>query len=199
METYTCQSPAPLYFQPFISNIKKQHNGHTKIKKIELVIPAYRMHSQSFLNVLDGISEEDALKRVENKTNHIVWMAGNFINMRYGLGAVLGLPVQDPYNDLFFQGKALDESFNYPSLADLKKNFHEISSRVYQKLFETTDEELDEIFEIGMNIPFIKETKLNFVGMCIGREDYLCGQIGLMRRILDYPGMKYDVDENLKY
>lgn len=170
-----------------------------KSKKIELVIPAYRMHSQSFLNVLDGISEEDALKRVENKTNHIVWMAGNFINMRYGLGAVLGLPVQDPYNDLFFQGKALDESFNYPSLADLKKNFHEISSRVYQKLFETTDEELDEIFEIGMNIPFIKETKLNFVGMCIGREDYLCGQIGLMRRILDYPGMKYDVDENLKY
>lgn len=93
----------------------------------------------------------------------------------------------------------MDESFNYPSLADLKKNFHEISSRVYQKLFETTDEELDEIFEIGMNIPFIKETKLNFVGMCIGREDYLCGQIGLMRRILDYPGMKYDVDENLKY
>ncbi|WES99374.1 DinB family protein [Chryseobacterium arthrosphaerae] len=170
-----------------------------KSKKMELVIPAYRMHSQSFLNVLDGISEEDALKRVENKTNHIVWMAGNFINMRYGLGAVLGLPVQDPYNDLFFQGKALDESFNYPSLADLKKNFHEISSRVYQKLFETTDEELDEIFEIGMNIPFIKETKLNFVGMCIGREDYLCGQIGLMRRILEYPGMKYDVDENLKY
>ncbi|MEE6126202.1 DinB family protein [Chryseobacterium arthrosphaerae] len=170
-----------------------------KSKKIELVIPAFRMHSQSFLNVLDGISEEDALKRVENKTNHIVWMAGNFINMRYGLGAVLGLPVQDPYNDLFFQGKALDESFNYPSLADLKKNFHEISSRVYQKLFDITDEELDEIFEIGMNIPFIKETKLNFVGMCIGREDYLCGQIGLMRRILDYPGMKYDVDENLKY
>ncbi|MGG7468529.1 DinB family protein [Chryseobacterium arthrosphaerae] len=170
-----------------------------KSKKMELVIPAYRMHSQSFLNVLDGISEEDALKRVENKTNHIVWMAGNFINMRYGLGAVLGLPVQDPYNDLFFQGKALDESFNYPSLADLKKNFHEISSRVYQKLFDITDEELDEIFEIGMNIPFIKETKLNFVGMCIGREDYLCGQIGLMRRILDYPGMKYDVDENLKY
>lgn len=105
METYTCQSPAPLYFQPFISNIKKQHNGHTKIKKIELVIPAYRMHSQSFLNVLDGISEEDALKRVENKTNHIVWMAGNFINMRYGLGAVLGLPVQDPYNDLFSREK----------------------------------------------------------------------------------------------
>lgn len=170
-----------------------------KSKKIELITPAYRMHTQSFINVLDGISEEDALKRIENKTNHIVWMAGNFVNMRYGLGWVLGLQEQDPNNDLFFQGKALDESYQYPTLADLKKNFHDISSKVYQKLLEVTDEELDEIFEIGMNIPFIKETKLNFVGMGIGREDYLCGQIGLMRRILDYPGMKYDVDENIKY
>ncbi|WP_185289916.1 DinB family protein [Chryseobacterium lactis] len=170
-----------------------------KSKKMELVIPAYRMHSQSFMNVLEGISEEDALKRIENKTNHIVWMAGNFVNMRYGLGWVLGLQKQDPNNDLFFQGKALDENIQYPTLADLKKNFHDISAKVYQKLSEVSDEELDEIFEIGMNIPFIKETKLNFVGMCIGREDYLCGQIGLMRRILNYPGMKYDVDENLKY
>lgn len=170
-----------------------------KSKKIEIIIPAYRMHTQSFVNVLDGISEEDALKRIENKTNHIVWMAGNFVNMRYGLGAVLGLIEQDPYNELFFQGKALDESYKYPTLADLKKNFHDISVKVYQKLLEVTDEELDEIFEIGMNIPFIKETKLNFIGMCIGREDYLSGQIGLMRRILGYPGMKYDVDKNLTY
>ncbi|AZA76948.1 DinB family protein [Chryseobacterium sp. G0186] len=170
-----------------------------KSKKIELIIPAYRMHTQGFMNVLDGISEEDGLKRIENKTNHIVWMAGNFVNMRYGLGWVLGLQEQDPNNDLFFQGKTLDETIQYPSLADLKKNFHEISPKVYQRLWETTDEELDEIFEIGMNIPFVKETKLNFAGMCIGREDYLCGQIGLMRRILNYPGMKYDVDENINY
>lgn len=168
-------------------------------KKMEVIIPAYRMHSQNFINVLDGISEEDALKRIENKTNHIVWMAGNFVNMRYGLGWVLGLQEQDPYNDLFFQGKALDESIKYPTLADLKTNFHEISAKVYQKQLEVSDEELEEIFEIGMNIPFVKETKLNFAGMCIGREDYLCGQIGLMRRILNYPGMKYEVDENLKY
>ncbi len=72
-----------------------------KSTKVELVIPAYRMHTQSFINVLDGISEEDALKRIENKTNHIVWMAGNFVNMRYGLGGVLGLQEQDPNNDLF--------------------------------------------------------------------------------------------------
>jgi hypothetical protein len=76
-------------FSNLISDLtKNQNNGHTKIKKNRDHYPAYRMHTQSFVNVLDGISEEDALKRIENKTNHIVWMAGNFVNMRYGLGAV---------------------------------------------------------------------------------------------------------------
>jgi hypothetical protein len=87
-------------------------------------------------------------------------MAGNFVNMRYGLGSVLGLQGEDPYNDLF-SGKALNESLKYPTLAELKENFHS-TAEVFQKLHEVTDEELDEIFEIGMNIPFIKETKLNF-------------------------------------
>ncbi|REC50266.1 DinB family protein [Chryseobacterium pennipullorum] len=170
-----------------------------KSKKIEIILPAYRMHTQSFINVLDGISEEDALKRIENRTNHIVWMAGNFVNMRYGMALVLGIQGEDPYNELFFQGKALDENIQYPTLAELRENFHDISAKVYQKLRDVTDEELDEIFEMGMNIPFVTENKLNFLGMGIGREDYLCGQIGLMRRILNYPGMKYDMDENLTY
>jgi len=66
-------------------------------------------------------------------------------------------------------------------------------------LLQVDDAKLAEIFTINMNIPFIEENKLNFIGMCVGREDYLAGQIALMRRLLHYPGMKYDVDEEIKY
>jgi hypothetical protein len=59
--------------------------------KLDIVIPAFRAHSQTFVMVLDGISEEDAKKRIDGKTNHIIWMVGNFVNMRYSLGWVLGL------------------------------------------------------------------------------------------------------------
>ncbi len=37
-----------------------------KSLKLEVIIPAYRMHTQTFLNVLDGITEEDALKRIND-------------------------------------------------------------------------------------------------------------------------------------
>lgn len=170
-----------------------------KSKKLDVIIPAFRGHSQNFLLVLDGISDDDARKRIEGKTNHIIWMAGNFLDMRYALANVLGLDVENPQGELFFQGKALDENFVYPTLQALKENFHHISPLVYNRLLEISDEDLEKDFEMGMNIDFFPENVLNFVGMCIGREDYLCGQIGLMRKILGYEGMKYDFDVDMKY
>lgn len=170
-----------------------------KSKRLDIIIPAFRGHSQNFLLVLDGISEDDAKKRIEGRTNHIIWMSGNFLDMRYALGNVLGLDLKNPHNDLFFQGKALDENLDYPTLKELKDSFHQISPLIYKKLLEISDEDLDKDFPMGMNIDFFPENVLNFVGMCIGREDYLCGQIGLMRRILGYEGMKYDFDKDLKY
>lgn len=56
-----------------------------------IVIPAYRMHSQMFNNMLDGIQETDAQTRIENKTNHFTWMLGNLVNSRYWLAGILGM------------------------------------------------------------------------------------------------------------
>ena len=35
--------------------------------KLDIIIPAFRGHSQNFLMALDQISEGDALKRIEEK------------------------------------------------------------------------------------------------------------------------------------
>lgn len=168
-------------------------------KKLDIIIPAYRMHSQSFKNAIDGITEEAALKRIDNNTNHVVWMTGNLVNCRYWIGSMLGLEDKDPYADLFKEGRALDESLGYPTLEEQKKNFAAISPKVYEKLLAATDEQLDKAFPFGMNISFVEENVLNMIGMCIGREDYLLGQIGLMRKLLGLKGMSYDIDNNLKY
>lgn len=48
------------------------------------------VHSQIFFNALDGITEEMALERNNGKTNHVVWMTGNFINCRYWLADLMG-------------------------------------------------------------------------------------------------------------
>jgi hypothetical protein len=172
---------------------------NAKSKKLEIIIPAYRMHSQSFKNALDGITEEAALKRIDNNTNHVVWMAGNLVTCRYWIGGMLGIEEKDPYDEFFKEGRALDESLKYPTLKDLKESFAAISPKVYQKLLSATDEQLEKEAPVGMNIPFVEENVLNMTGMCIGREDYLLGQIGLMRKLLGLKGMSYDIDKDLNY
>ncbi len=166
---------------------------------LAIVIPAYRMHSQMFNNMLDGVQEADALTRIENKTNHFAWMVGNLVNCRYWLAGILGIPDKDPNEDLFKDAKALDTSAKYPSLDELKKQWHKISPLVYQKLLSVDETELAKAHEFGMNISYVEENKLNMVGMCIDRESYLFGQLGLMRKMLDYGAVKYDTDDHLSY
>ena len=170
-----------------------------KSKKLAIVIPTYRMHSQSFKNALAGISEEAALQRIDNNTNHVVWMVGNFISCRYWVGNMLCVDEKDPHDELFREGKALDESLQYPSLEALKQVFTTISPLVYKKLLVATDEQLEQGNSFGMNIPFVEENVLNMIGMCVGREDYLLGQIGLMRKLLGLKGMSYDMDADMNY
>ena len=166
---------------------------------LEIVIPGYRMHTQMFNNMLDGIKEEDAQKRIENKTNHVTWMVGNLVNCRYWLANILGIADKDPHEELFKDAKALDVNAQYPSLDELKKAWHKISPVLYQKLLSIKDTELQEDFNFGMDIPFVENSKLNVVGMSLDRESYIFGQLGLMRKILGLQGVKYDVDESLDY
>lgn len=168
-------------------------------KSLAIVIPAYRMHSQMFNNMLDGIRQQDAQTRIDNKTNHFAWMVGNLVNSRYWLAEVLGMPEKDPNEDLFKDAKALDPHAQYPSLNDLKEQWHKISPVLYQKLLSVDETELEQPYDFGMNISYVEENKLNMVGMAIDRESYLFGQLGLMRKVLNYGAVKYDKDDHLSY
>ena len=170
-----------------------------KSTKLQIIIPAYRMHTQSFRNALVGISEEAARQRIDNKTNHVIWMAGNLVNCRYWIAALLGIDEKDPYEEWFTEARALDENLPYPNLEQLVRSFHHISPLVYRKLLEASDEQLAEPVSFGMGMPFVEENVLNLIGMSIGRTDYLLGQIGLMRKLLGLQGMGYDIDESVGY
>lgn len=166
---------------------------------LEITIPVYRMQTQMFDNMLADIKEEDALKRIENRTNHITWMIGNLVNCRYWLASVLGIEEKDPNKELFEDAKALDESLTYPTLEQLKTQWHLISPILYERLLSITDNELKEPYTIGFKVDFFLENKLNMAGMAADRLSYLYGQLGLMRRILGYPGVNYETNKELNY
>src|SRR5690606_8617909 len=116
-------------------------------RSLAVIIPGYRMHSQTFNNMLDGIREADAQMRIDNKTNHFTWMVGNMVNCRYWLAGILGMTEKDPNDDLFKDAKALDIQAKYPSLDELKTEWHKISPLLYQKLLHMEEAELMDAYE----------------------------------------------------
>ena len=166
---------------------------------LKVIIPVYRMHTQNFDNVLAGIKDSDAAIRVEGKTNHILWMVGNLVNSRFWLADILGLPDKDPNEELFAMAKALDPNASYPDLKTLHTRWHTISPKVYEKLLSVNDTTLDEAYPIGMQTDYLIENKRNMIAMAVDRESYLLGQLGLMRKIFGYPGMKYDTNKDINY
>ena len=170
-----------------------------KSNLLMLSIPYYRMQTQMFDNAIAGITEEDATRRIEDRTNHIVWMVGNMVNCRYWLANVLGISDQDPNEHLFKDARALDTNAKYPSLEALRAEWHKISPKLFDKLLTLDDTQLLEPFEFGMQVDFVEENKLNMVGMCLDRVSYLTGQVGLMRKALGLESMKYDMNSDIKY
>lgn len=169
-------------------------------KMLEMIISGFRMQTQMFDNMLNGVKEEDALRRIEGRTNHITWMVGNLVNCRYWLANVLGITDKDPHADLFENARSLDEKFHYPSLKELKDEWHKISPELYRRLLSLTEAELLQHYDFGMmKVDFIEENKLNLIGMAVDRQSYLYGQLGLMRKILGYEGVKYDINKELDY
>ncbi len=166
---------------------------------LKIVIPGYRWHTQMFDNMLKDISNEDAAKRIEGRTNNIIWTLGNLVNCRYWMANILGIEDKDPSDHLFKEGKAYDTAAEYPSLEDFKKNWHAISKKLYDRLMSVTDEVLNERYEFGMKVDFMEENRLNMIGMGVDRCSYLLGQLGLLRRAVANVGTSYDLDSNINY
>lgn len=170
-----------------------------KSSSLKIVIPGYRWHTQMFDNMSKDISDADAAKRIEGRTNNIVWVLGNLVNCRYWLANVLGIEEKDPNDELFKEGRAYDANATYPTVEEFKKSWHNISEKLYNKLLSVSDEELSEPFSFGMKVDFFEENKLNMVGMTIDRTSYLLGQLGLLRRAIANLGTSYDVNNDIKY
>ena len=151
------------------------------------LIVLYDMQTTYFASVIDGISDPDAHKRLDTKANHIAWLAGSLVHQRFEIANELGVDLQPPHDDLFKNGKGIQDGLTYPSLVDYKKDWDQITPLLRDALMQVSDERLDQLFEMpGMSFPIF-----DLVAFSIYREANMIGQIALWRRLLGYEAMKY--------
>ena len=161
-----------------------------KSNRIEPLLFLYDLHTELFPNVITGITADDAHKRLDSKANHVAWIAGSLVQQRVDLVNDFGGKAELQAKELFSNFQGIKDDVRYPELETYNKDWQIVSKALRDILTETTDEKLDSIYKIPdmpeMDMPFF-----DMVGYSIHRESYLIGQIGLWRRLLGYPAMKY--------
>ena len=164
-------------------------------KKIEVkdsrlygLMVLYDMHSDFYGKVLEGISDESALNRLDTNANHIAWLAGSMLQERFELASWFGTKLQQKHHKLFENHQGIKDGFKYPSLGDFTEDWIKISPILRDILAQLTTEKTDSIFEMeGM-----KMTHFEWLSFDMYREANIIGQLVLWRRLLGYPAMKYD-------
>jgi hypothetical protein len=149
----------------------------------------YDMHTTYYHSVLEGIANEDAIKRLDTKANHIAWLAGSLLQERYELANLFGVEVKSSAHELFKHHQGIKEDQKYPALKTYEEEWDKISPVLRDKLLNATEEELDKILDFpveGMSFPMFEMVSFNTY-----REANCIGQIALWRRLLGYEAMKY--------
>lgn len=148
----------------------------------------YDMQTTFYHSVLDGINDEDALRRLDTKANHINWLAGSLLQERFELANLLGVDLKSDADELFKHHQGIKD-LAYPPLKNYKEEWDKISPILREKLVNVTDEELDKVIDFPveqMSFPLFEMVSFNTY-----REANCIGQIALWRRLLGYDAMKY--------
>ncbi len=148
----------------------------------------YDMQTKYFDSVLDGVSDNDALKRLDTKANHIAWLTGSMVQERFEIANMHGHNLKPAGHELFTNNKGIQDDVTYPTLDTYKNNWQTITPILREVLMNISDQKLDETFEM---MPGWKLSHFELITFLIYREANIIGQLALWRRFLNYDAMKY--------
>jgi len=156
---------------------------------LQVLINLYDYHTRLFNNVIVGISDEDANKRLNTKANHIAWITGSLVTVRYDLARMLGINQQQATGELFKDNRGIQDNATYPRLAEFKQDWEKISPPLRDALVNLSEDQLNgpDPFEMPGDMKLFDS-----IMFLTDRESYCIGQVGLWRRLLGYEAMKYD-------
>lgn len=153
------------------------------------VIAQFELQTMLYTNCVDGWTEADAEKR-PGQANHVKWIAGHLVSSRCSLANVLGLGLQEPFPALFENRERRQDDVQYPSMAELTKDWNGISAKLTAKLKSMSDPELNT--PAPFPTPAGDGTIKGTIGFFAHHEAYTIGQLGYARRIAGMEAMKYE-------
>lgn len=166
-----------------------RHYGKSNMAN-NILLNIYDLQTRLFNNVISEISDGNAGNRASEKVNHIKWLAGHMVSVRYLMAALLGANETEKYAELFSQFKGLQPDVTYPSVEEMKNEWDKISKVLRPLIANITAETL--AGPIPFPVPVAEQNISGFLSFCLHHEAYHIGQLGILRKYHGYKAMSYN-------
>jgi hypothetical protein len=152
------------------------------------LLTLFDYHTGFFVKALEGLSQEDMHNRLNTQANHPAWLAGSLVQQRFLMASEMSTGLKQTGEELFKNHKGIQDGVQYPTVAEYLKDWEKITPEARKALVEIDDKKLDSEFDMGG----MKMSYYDLISFNIYREASIIGQLVLWRRLLGYPGIKYD-------
>ena len=149
----------------------------------------YDLNTDLLLNCLDGLTDDEAQRRLEAGGNSITFLAGHLTDPRHFLVARLGRTLPNPLARYLADVRSIDDITEWPALDELRSAWLAVSAHLQSVLAELTPSELAELNV--HRFPLHDTSRLGLVTFLVQHDSYHLGQIGFIRRQLGKPPMSY--------
>jgi uncharacterized damage-inducible protein DinB len=148
------------------------------------------LNTRLLLNALDGVDDEAARKRPDDRTNHIAFLACHLVDARHFLARAIGLPSESPFKELLDGAKGIDDVKEFPKLDSVREAWRDVSAKLSSYLAGLDSDELSKPAPFAFPIKG-GETRLGCLAFLVQHDSYHLGQVALLRRHLGLEAMSY--------
>ncbi len=164
---------------------------------METIIKQLSMNTRWYINVLEGITDEEAAKRLNRNVNHLKWIAGHLLLGRYRSISRSGADIEPyPHVDKFIRKDTpppnaipIDDSIEYPPLKETLEFWNAVSEKFLSRLPLISEEKLSA--ELPFTLPINGKTLRDVFAFTASHEAYHIGQMSFIRKSLGHKVMVY--------
>ena len=149
----------------------------------------YNLNTDLLLNCLEGLSDQEAQRRLEAGGNSITFLAEHLTDSRHFLAARLGHTLLNPIAQYLADVRSMDDITEWPSLEEIRPAWLGVSAHLQSVLGRLTAPELAE--PTAQRFLAEDTTRLGMVTFLAQHDSYHLGQIGFIRRQLGKSPMSY--------
>jgi uncharacterized damage-inducible protein DinB len=147
------------------------------------------LNTDLLLNCLDGLSDEEARRRLAGGGNTMAFLAAHLTDTRHFLANRLGHPIANPLSRYLAEASSIDDIVEWPSLPEQRDWWRAVSRHLCDVVAARTPEELRR--PNVHRFPLGDGSELGLITFLVQHDSYHVGQLGFLRRQIGKPAMAY--------